>query len=95
MSCSRGCCETQAEHFKSLTFNGWGSYNTQRRETIMSKDMAAFKRLRDEGLRPGRLTGARLLERDAEIPQEVQLGHGLDKATKQALKQGDGEIVGL
>lgn len=95
MSCARGCCDTQAEHFRSVSLNSWVGANSKVNERRLSADLDAYKRMRDEGLRPFRTKGARFMEQSAEIPQEIGLGGLLDKPTKTALKQGDGEIVGL
>lgn len=95
MTCARGCCASFAEHIRSLTFTGWSFAETEAKGRRMAEDHQAFRNLRANGLKPGKLTGAANLERAAEIPQEVGLGMILPKDVKTALKNGDGEIVGL
>lgn len=88
-------CATFAEHIRGIQFNGAGADGTRQREKELATDLDAYKRMRDQGLRPGKTRGARNLERAAEIPQEVKMGMILPKDVKTALKNGDGEIVGL
>lgn len=64
-------------------------------ERRINEDSEAFVRLRANGIRPGKYRGARNLERAAEIPQEVKMGMILPKDVKTALKNGDGEILGI
>lgn len=94
MDCKCGC-ESFAEHIRGIQFQGWGAADTRDYERKMQEDRRAFENLRKDGLRPGKYRGAANLERAAEIPQEVKMGMILPKGVKQALKQGDGEIVGI
>lgn len=94
MDCKCGC-ETFAEHIKGIQFQGWGAADTRTYEKNLTQDMRAFERLRKDGIRPGKFRGAANIERSAEIPQEVKMGMIMPKDLKQALKQGDGEIIGL
>ena len=94
MSCK--CrCESFAEHIRGIQFQGIGAMENRASERAMNEDRGAFERLRANGIRPGKYRGARNLERAAEIPQEVQMGMIMPKDLKTALKNGDGEIVGL
>lgn len=73
MSCVRGCCPTQALHYKSVTLNA-GPTATAQRETTLATDLAAYKRLRANGQQPPSFTNAALLEGNAKISQEVEQG---------------------
>lgn len=70
MSCRRGCCETQAEHYKSVAIFGPSSQrDAARREDA---DMHAYKRLVQSGVQPKKIEGAAELERGAETKHEVE-----------------------
>lgn len=88
-------CGTFAEHIRGIQFQGFGAADTREQERRINEDRGAFERLRANGIRPGKYRGARNLERAAEIPQEVQMGMIMPENLKTALKNGDGEIVGL
>ena len=67
MSCTRGCCATPAEHYRSLTF-ATGPVSTAIRETTrqFDADMDAYPKLLKEGIQPQRVGGsAELLKREA------------------------------
>lgn len=72
MSCARGCCVDQAEHFRSLRFLSAGTVRENRRENVLSKDLAAYKRLIDNGLEPARIDGAAQLEARDATPAEIE-----------------------
>lgn len=95
MTCARGCCESFADHIRGVQFSGWTAQEHRQADRDLTTDLDAYKRMRDQGLRPGKMRGARNLERAAEIPQEVQMGMIMPSDLKTALKNGDGEIVGL
>jgi hypothetical protein len=71
MSCSRGCCATQAEHYKSLVFQASPMTDAIRQGTKrFDADMDAYATLRSEGIQPQQVGGsADLLKR--EIPKHV------------------------
>lgn len=81
MTCARGCCPTQRDHYRSV---GFGASTTPfRRADTVSKDamegrwhadMPAYKRLRDEGLQPQQIDGAATLERHAEHRKQIEMG---------------------
>jgi hypothetical protein len=48
------------------------------------KDMAAYRRLRADGLQPQRIDGAHALERDASTPIQVEYGVGSPQARVEA-----------
>jgi hypothetical protein len=88
-------CANFAEHIRGIQFQGIGAMDNRASERSMNEDRGAFERLRKDGIRPGKYRGAANLERAAEIPHEVELGMIMPKDLKTALKNGDGEIVGL
>lgn len=49
-----------------------------------SEDMPAYKRLRDEGLHPKSVDGARMVEQQAQDPLEVTMGRPLGKHLSEA-----------
>jgi len=77
MSCARGCCETQREHYRSLSFYGKAAAPVDATESQWSKDMRAYKNLRANGLQPRQIDGAARLEQGAETPLEVESGQTL------------------
>ena len=81
MTCARGCCPTQRDHYRSVTFGA--SATPFRRSDTVSKDqmegrwhddMPAYKRLRAEGLQPAQIDGAATLERHAEHRKQIEMG---------------------
>lgn len=74
MSCARGCCATQSEHYRSVVVRPVVS--AQRvQERAEAADMAAYKRLRGDGVQPKAIEGCATLERDARSPVEIEHGH--------------------
>lgn len=70
MSCVRGCCETQAAHYKSVALSGPSPRReAERRE---SRDMDAYKRLRRSGVQPKSIEGSSEIERFASTTHEVE-----------------------
>lgn len=74
MSCSRGCCPTQADHYRSVVVRPLPTPESKR-ETQTGRDLDAYKRLAESGQSPKTFVGAADLERDARSPIEVKLGH--------------------
>jgi hypothetical protein len=70
MSCLRGCCESQKDHYRSVTIHG----PSQRRdaERQESRDMDAYRRLVASGVQPKHWNGAAELERGASTAHEVE-----------------------
>lgn len=86
MACSRGCCETQAAHFRSLKLNPKlrGEGSNHHRDFQVSADRDAYKAMRRQGLQPRALTGAYDLQRRASSAAEIRLGTVVkDDATGQ------------
>ena len=80
MSCPRGCCPDYKTHIRGVNI---GSTPTQvtYTERKWEKDMDAFKSMVDQGLNPGRLEGAYVMERSAKNEREIKLGRPLDQET--------------
>jgi hypothetical protein len=76
MACARGCCATQAEHFRSLKLNPRlrGEGSNHHREFALGADRDAYRSMRRQGLQPPRLMGSYDLARRAESETEVRLG---------------------
>lgn len=70
MSCRRGCCATQAEHYKSVAIFG----PSKQRDAVRREeaDLHAYKRLVQSGVQPKAIAGAAELERGAETKHEVE-----------------------
>ena len=77
--CPRGCCATYREHVASIGIAA-SALPTRKAPIIhgnnkdanLAKDRDAYKRLRDQGLQPDRLHGARDIEAQAETKLEVE-----------------------
>lgn len=72
--CSRGCCPSQAEHYRSLVYSKAGIGTKHDRERKLSADMEAYRRLRKQGLQPPRIDGASVTEKHATTKAEVESG---------------------
>ena len=76
MSCARGCCTSQADHFRSVAVApkmrevGRG----HQADTALEYDRAAYKAMRRQGLQPPQMRGAYDLARRATSEAEIQLG---------------------
>ena len=82
MTCARGCCESAAEHYRSIRLApsirstpggahaAWGN----RAQKQLDKDRAAYKRLREDGLQPPHIDGCAKLETQARSKTEVEMG---------------------
>lgn len=71
MSCPRGCCATYREHLLGVTINT--NVSPQRaKERQESRDMDAYKRLRQSGVQPKSIEGSHELERGASTVHEVE-----------------------
>lgn len=86
MTCRKGCCPDYRTHIANISI---GSFPTQTTytERKWDKDMGAFKRMADEGLNPGRLEGAYVMERSATHPKEIEQGRKIDADTLSLLDQ--------
>lgn len=73
MTCSRGCCPSQADHYRSVVVRPLSPRGQQ--EKTEAADMAAYKRLRQSGEQPKAIAGSAELERRATTSFEVKTGH--------------------
>lgn len=71
MSCSRGCCASFAEHVRSIKVIAAPTAQSSR-ESQLSRDLDAYKRLTATGVQPPNVYGAAELERGAEARHEVE-----------------------
>lgn len=76
MTCVRGCCETQADHYRGITLSPLTeSVSVQRRkERTLDADMTSYKAMRQQGLQPKNVNGSARLARDASSKYEVESG---------------------
>lgn len=73
MPCQRGCCPTQADHYRSISLATSGELvRVNQAEQVLARDMAAYKTLVDQGLEPHKLTGAHDLARDARSAAQIE-----------------------
>lgn len=75
MPCARGCCATQADHWRSIQLNGRPPSEQSGMEKRWKVDMPAYKRLRRNGLQPRGIDGSAALEKHASTKMEVEMGH--------------------
>lgn len=82
MACSRGCCETQREHYLSISVapsatpsrkGGADAARINAKEKEWARDMPAYKNLRKNGVQPKSIDGAARLE-GATDKLEVEAG---------------------
>jgi hypothetical protein len=91
MSCLRGCCETQREHYLSITIHPAAMpnrhnvrYTSERdMEKRWNRDMPAFKQLVDEGITPPSVEGAAELRDRAVSKREIESGTILSKSERK------------
>lgn len=86
MPCTRGCCETQAEHYRSIAFGASATpgrravtVEKDRMEARWHKDMPAYKRLRQDGLQPPAIDGCSTLEAGATHKKQIEMGALIDE----------------
>lgn len=79
MPCSRGCCDTQREHYLSVGLSATCTPTRSGRvlqqmdsDKRFAKDGPAYKRLRKEGLQPERIDGCAEIEAKAETKAQVE-----------------------
>lgn len=82
--CARGCCASQAEHFRSIQMSGKPPSEQSQMESRWEDDMPAYSRMRKNGLQPKSIDGCATLEKHASTKLEVQMGHLFDTPEKMA-----------
>lgn len=85
MPCSRGCCDSFADHVRSISIaaaalpnRAGGIIAGNQADAQLGKDRDAFKRFRDAGIQPSRIDGAADLEKRAGSQVEVERNVVLD-----------------
>lgn len=83
MSCGHGCCASNREHWLSVGFSASAMPSrkasaaaTNARETVLSKDMDAYQRLRRDGVQPKRIDGCAAVEKVARSRSDIEGGPG-------------------
>lgn len=71
MSCVRGCCPTQRDHYLSVAVRPAVTPQA-RSESQLGRDLDAYKRMRKRGLQPKAIDGAAVAEARAESKFEVE-----------------------
>lgn len=81
MPCGRGCCDTFAEHIRSISIapSAMPSRHAHAAAAKQAgkeweKDLPAYKRLVEAGLQPKSTAGTHVLEAKAALPVEVETG---------------------
>lgn len=93
MSCPRGCCATYREHLTSVVISS-GPSEVAQRETRLSRDLDAYKRLVESGGKPRGIDGSAELERGAETHHEVANRNIItDKRTRDTVTRAFAETV--
>lgn len=72
MSCARGCCTSQAEHFRSVALTGGALVTGNLADRRLERDMKSYRSMVDQGLEPKCLTGAYDLECTATSTAEIE-----------------------
>lgn len=94
MACSRGCCETQIEHYRSVSIaasacpsRDGGRYAKRVNDTEKrwERDFAAVKSLKREGIVPKQVDGTADLLSRASTRTEIETGKVLNKRQKSQL----------
>jgi hypothetical protein len=68
MACARGCCDTQADHYRSLVFATTKTVDTR----SFDADMDAYARLRRDGVQPPKIRGAAAREKHADTVEQAE-----------------------
>lgn len=74
MSCAKGCCSSQGEHYRGVALRPVPTPQTQK-EKALATDLDAYRRLRESGAKPKTIAGSATLEREARAPIEVERGY--------------------
>lgn len=70
--CTRGCCPSQAEHFRSVVLTSGALVTGNLADRRLERDMRSYKAMVDQGLEPKCMTGAYDLERTARSAAEIE-----------------------
>lgn len=72
MACSRGCCPSRGEHYRSLRYFKAALGPLHDKDRQLSKDLGAYKRLTESGLEPQRIDGCHHWERTDAPAHEIE-----------------------
>ena len=72
MSCARGCCATQAEHFRSVAIGTSVLVEGNRKDRELAKDLDAYQRLVRSGVQPRSTVGAARVEATANTKAQAE-----------------------
>ena len=72
MPCPRGCCRTERDHYRSLTFATSVLVDGNRSDRVLSADLAAYKRLVQSGLEPKGVNDCARLEATGAPAYEIE-----------------------
>lgn len=61
---------------------------TEEKERLLSKDLPAYKRLRDDGLQPRNIDGSADLEGKVTSQFDIDLGHVVPRQQRERVKEG-------
>lgn len=79
MACSRGCCNSQAEHWRSVRPAIRALIEGNRRDAKLARDLTAYRSMVDQGLEPRTTQGAWELqdrprhEIEGTLPPELEV----------------------
>lgn len=76
MSCARGCCLSQREHYLGVVLTPLSDANgrNRQRDRTLAADMSAYRSMREQGLQPVNVNGSARIARDATSKFEVESG---------------------
>ena len=90
MTCTRGCCPTNRDHWLSVGVSpsatptrSRGVVEINEREKRWHTDMDAYKSMRRQGLQPRAIDGADELAATASDPLEIEMGRTLPGSAKE------------
>lgn len=72
MSCTRGCCPSQRDHFRSVALTSGALVEGNNADRRLLRDMKSYKAMIDQGLEPKCMTGAADLEATARTAAEIE-----------------------
>jgi hypothetical protein len=102
VSCSRGCCPTQLDHYRSVSIaasacpsreGGRYAAEVNAREKRWERDFAAMDALKPEGIVPKTSEGLADLVTQATTRTEIERGKVMTKGQKDAYKKVYGSEI--
>jgi len=87
MTCFRGCCETNLEHYRSIAVQPT-THPVEVTERQWHKDMAAYKELRRQGFQPKGIDGCAELASRATTQFELETSHLFTKEQMPEVMEG-------